>query len=195
MPEVASRPESGAFPLKQCFGALFNDSGVDNAIASYVWADYVSQGDPVNAFEMYTLAKDKTKQYPEPCDSPQEAHAYVHSWIVRYIAPSADEIVNLLRQVITALSMFFTEGSMFEFANASCGASDRDNPQKFFYHEKNGWRTDTDAFKEFMTEVRSHLMKLPVRREHGEDSYRIATWGDFERLMVKKIYRQIEDQA
>lgn len=195
MPAEAPKIRHGVFPLKQAFKALFADSGVDVKISSYVWAEYVSRGDPYRAFDVYTLEQEHKEQYSEPCDTPEEAHAYIHSWIVRYIAPPTSEIIQLLDQAMVALSMFFEKGSMSDFATRACGQSDRNNAQKFFYHKDNGWRADTDAFREFLSEVRLHLLKLPVRREHGSDSYRMETWDHFKRLMREKIFGQIDSLA
>ena len=180
------------FPVKGIFRKLFSE-GVDKHIRVYAWLDYVSKHKTFEAYAAYLLARDKKETYPEPCQSPEEAHIICHNWIVDYVCPPNSRIIRLLEEAIVVISLFTERGDMSEFMTRLCGKGDRDNPQKFFYHQQNPWNPKGDAHRQFLDELRRGLLKLPVRRDDGEDAYPIKSWGDFKNILRKTIYQQLED--
>ena len=191
MPEPISKV-ARRFPLKSVFNALFDESGIDSHIVNYAWIEYASGRSAAKAMAMHIKeTKDERLDY-DPCTSPQEAHVYCHTWVTTYIAPSNAKIIELLDQAMQALDMFFQKCAMSDFCRRSCAKSDRDNPTKWFYHNDNMWMPGTDAHSAFIADLRYSMFRLPLRREHGQDSYRMGDWADFRKIMTEKIFGQMD---
>ena len=122
------------------------------------------------------------------------ANFLAHQWVNDWAYPTNTRIIQLCQQLVSAISLFVQDSPVSRYIMNRSRKDERDDPTLYFYHANNFWSSKGSAQKKGLDELRTGLMRLPLRREDGDDAYNFETWRDFRRELSRKgdgIYAQL----